>query len=69
MQSEVEGVDSESVGFYGRCALHAMYNNGCVSDSSPIDIETGNSLENDSTCARTEVTFCFYIILYFLVLC
>lgn len=54
LQSEVEGVDSESVGFYGRCALHAMYNNGCVSDSSPIDIVTGNSLEKDSTCARTE---------------
>ncbi|KAA8525531.1 hypothetical protein F0562_007386 [Nyssa sinensis] len=53
LQSEVEGVDNESVGFYGRCVLHATYHL-CDSDGDPIDTETAHPGENESTCARTE---------------
>lgn len=54
LQSEVEGVDNESVGFYGRCALHATYPM-CESDSDPADRVAGGSAVEELTCARTEV--------------
>ncbi|CAL5429008.1 unnamed protein product [Camellia sinensis] len=53
LQSEVEGVDDESVGFYGRCALHATYFR-CDSDGDPIGTETGHPGDKEYTCARTE---------------
>ncbi|XP_057511455.1 uncharacterized protein LOC130793670 isoform X2 [Actinidia eriantha] len=52
LQSEVEGADNESVGFYGRCVLHAAYNH-CDRDGNPIKNETG-TVEREYTCARTE---------------
>ena len=56
LQSEVEGADNESVGFYGRCVLHAAYNH-CDRDGNPIKNETGHTGEREYTCARTEVSF------------
>lgn len=71
MQSELEGVDNENVGFYGRCVLHATY----PTDESACDANNiGKSCpgENEESCARTEV-FCpltedssFYPLLPFL---
>lgn len=54
LQSEIEGVDNESVGFYGRCMLHA--HPMCETDCDPADIETGRSGIEEFTCARTEVS-------------
>ncbi|XP_059640382.1 uncharacterized protein LOC132282660 isoform X2 [Cornus florida] len=51
LQSEVEGVDDENVGFYGRCVLHATYHQ-CDSDGDPVDTEIGHPGKKD-TCART----------------
>ncbi|XP_060673473.1 uncharacterized protein LOC107421144 isoform X3 [Ziziphus jujuba] len=53
LQSEVEGVDSESVGFYGRCMLHAIHPM-CETNCDPAGIETGCSGIEEFTCARTE---------------
>ncbi|XP_077238014.1 uncharacterized protein LOC143879490 isoform X2 [Tasmannia lanceolata] len=55
LQSEIEGVDNEKVGFYGRCLLHATHSS-CHTDSEPLN---GNSKvesprEKEFTCARTE---------------
>ena len=54
LQSEVEGVDNENVGFYGRCALHAAHPM-CDSDCEPAERVTGISGVEELTCARTEV--------------
>ncbi|KAI7993840.1 Histone-lysine N-methyltransferase trr [Camellia lanceoleosa] len=59
LQSEVEGVDDESVGFYGRCALHATYFQ-CDSDGDPIGTETGHPGDKEYTCARTEKAYAHY---------
>ncbi|XP_062098218.1 uncharacterized protein LOC133804082 isoform X3 [Humulus lupulus] len=53
LQSEVEGVDNEKVGFYGRCVLHATHPM-CESDCNPGDRVTGSSGSEEVTCARTE---------------
>lgn len=53
MQTEVEGVDNENVGFYGRCALHATQPI-CKSDY-PVDTEAGCLEEEKLACVRTEV--------------
>ncbi|XP_058203339.1 uncharacterized protein LOC131317750 isoform X2 [Rhododendron vialii] len=53
LQSEVEGVDNENVGFYGRCMLHASYNQ-CETDGDPIGTETGHPGDKEYSCARTE---------------
>ncbi|PON71299.1 Methyltransferase [Parasponia andersonii] len=53
LQSEVEGVDNENVGFYGRCVLHATHPM-CESDSVPADRVTRSSGAEELTCARTE---------------
>ncbi|XP_044471547.1 uncharacterized protein LOC123200432 isoform X5 [Mangifera indica] len=53
LQSEVEGVENENVGFYGRCQLHATHPL-CESHSDPIDNELNCSREKELTCARTE---------------
>ncbi|XP_030481904.2 uncharacterized protein LOC115698826 isoform X2 [Cannabis sativa] len=53
LQSEVEGVDNEKVGFYGRCVLHATQSM-CESDCNPGDGVTGSSGSEEVTCARTE---------------
>ena len=54
LQSEVEGVDNENVGFYGRCMLHASHPT-CESGSDPTDSELSFPRKGESTCARTEV--------------
>lgn len=54
LQSEVEGVDSEKLGFYGRCGLHATFpksKSGGNSSATKMDC----MVERESTCARTEV--------------
>ncbi|KAE8056326.1 hypothetical protein FH972_013108 [Carpinus fangiana] len=53
LQSEIEGVANENVGFYGRCALHATY---ATSESycDPINSEIGCQGEKELACARTE---------------
>ena len=56
LQSEVEGIDNENVGFYGRCALHARY----AADEYACDAansKTGCVGEKEESCARTEVYF------------
>uniref|UniRef100_A0A5B7B2P3 Uncharacterized protein n=1 Tax=Davidia involucrata TaxID=16924 RepID=A0A5B7B2P3_DAVIN len=53
LQSEVEGVDNENVGFYGRCVLHATYHQG-DSDGDLVDTDTSHPVEKELTCARTE---------------
>lgn len=62
LQSEVEGIDNENVGFYGRCVLHAV----CpISESCDvINREIDGHGENGLTCARTEV-FCQFIRVFF----
>ncbi|KAF9662092.1 hypothetical protein SADUNF_Sadunf18G0017400 [Salix dunnii] len=53
LQSEVEGIDNENVGFYGRCALHARY----AADEYACDAansKTGCVGEKEESCARTE---------------
>lgn len=54
MQSEVEGVDNENIGFYGICVLHAT-RPMCESDHDPVNTEVGCIEEEELTCARTEV--------------
>ncbi|KAF9603965.1 hypothetical protein IFM89_039319 [Coptis chinensis] len=53
LQSEVEGVDNDKVGFYGRCVLHATHH---TSDSvdHPMDINFDTPGREEFTCARTE---------------
>ncbi|XP_059459426.1 uncharacterized protein LOC132188988 isoform X3 [Corylus avellana] len=53
LQSEIEGVANENVGFYGRCVVHATY---ATSESycDPINSEIGCQGEKELTCARTE---------------
>lgn len=53
LQSEVEGLDNESVGFYGRCMLHALHPI-CESDSDPTNGKLSFPRKGESTCARTE---------------
>ncbi|KAA3458046.1 SET domain-containing protein/PHD_2 domain-containing protein/zf-HC5HC2H_2 domain-containing protein [Gossypium australe] len=53
LQSEVEGLDNESVGFYGRCMLHALHPI-CKSDSDPTNGKLSFPRKGESTCARTE---------------
>ncbi|KAL5853168.1 hypothetical protein ACOSQ3_008286 [Xanthoceras sorbifolium] len=53
LQSEVEGVENENVGFYGRCLLHATHPL-CESGSDLIGIKLESSGEKELTCARTE---------------
>ena len=65
MQSEVEGVDNENVGFYGRCMLHAAHPS-CELDSDPINVETDSTGEKELTCGRTEVfSFLFFFLFFF----
>lgn len=64
LQSEVEGVDNESVGFYGRCVLHATYP-ATESACDPINSEIGCQGGKEFACARTEV-FCQLIEVFFL---
>lgn len=65
MQSEIEGDENESVGFYGRCQVHATHplcDSGNGRDDSKVDF----SGEQEWTCARTEVllhptkSYCIY---------
>ncbi|KAK2973340.1 hypothetical protein RJ640_015095 [Escallonia rubra] len=53
LQSEVEGFDGESVGFYGRCDLHATHHQ-CSSDANPRNTKPDHPGEEEFTCARTE---------------
>lgn len=53
LQSEVEGVDNENVGFYGRCELHATHHQ-CNSDTDPANAVTDHPEQNELKCARTE---------------
>ncbi|GLT76145.1 hypothetical protein SLA2020_478210 [Shorea laevis] len=52
LQSEVEGVDNENVGFYGRCISHATCHT-CESGGDQSDAETICPVERELTCART----------------
>ncbi|XP_052190109.1 uncharacterized protein LOC127799890 isoform X2 [Diospyros lotus] len=52
LQSEVEGIDNESVGFYGRCKLHVTYPQ-CDS-GDPVGAESSHPGEKEYSCARTE---------------
>lgn len=56
LQSEVEGVDRDQIGFYGRCFIHADSRACHVendNDTNKADSETER--EGEPTCARTEV--------------
>ncbi|KAL2489541.1 uncharacterized protein Fot_42833 [Forsythia ovata] len=53
LQTEAEGNDSENVGFYGRCMLHATIQQ-FIPGSYPINTESLHSGEKGFTCARTE---------------
>lgn len=53
LQSEVEGDYDESIGFYGRCVLHAM-NHHFKPDSCCLDSGDADGGQKKSTCARTE---------------
>ncbi|XP_043700806.1 uncharacterized protein LOC122651477 [Telopea speciosissima] len=53
LQSEVEGVDNEKVGFYGRCELHATHHK-CVHEDHHVGTKTESPGQKDTTCARTE---------------
>ncbi|XVE53571.1 hypothetical protein DITRI_Ditri03aG0013600 [Diplodiscus trichospermus] len=53
LQSEVEGLDNENVGFYGRCMLHASHPT-CESCSDLSDAELSFPREGGPTCSRTE---------------
>lgn len=61
LQSEVEGINNENVGFYGRCARHATHPM-CESDSDPADTDrvAGGSAVEELTCARTEVYYMLF---------
>ncbi|XP_050366128.1 uncharacterized protein LOC126784688 isoform X2 [Argentina anserina] len=52
LQTEVEGVDNENVGFYGRCRLHATHS--IYKSDYPVDTEAGCLEEKKLACARTE---------------
>ncbi|KAK1316974.1 Histone-lysine N-methyltransferase ATX1 [Acorus calamus] len=52
LQSENEGPDDESVGFYGRCMLHA--NSAIPTESCFTDNDLGSTQREEFTCARTE---------------
>lgn len=74
MQSEVEGVDNENIGFYGICDLHAIHPM-CESNHDPVNTEAGCIEEEELTCARTEVFdlslrfFCSVIFLCWYYMC
>ncbi|CAA7408044.1 unnamed protein product [Spirodela intermedia] len=53
LQSETEGIDNESVGFYGRCLLHAMHYN-YHPDGIPMDAGMESPSVKEFSCARTE---------------
>ncbi|XP_074276607.1 uncharacterized protein LOC141600301 isoform X2 [Silene latifolia] len=54
LQSEVEGVDSDQVGFYGRCLLHAS-NHPCVFENDDVNnVVSDSERDQQPTCARTE---------------
>ncbi|KAJ4958628.1 hypothetical protein NE237_025739 [Protea cynaroides] len=53
LQSEVEGVDNENVGFYGRCELHATHYK-CVPEDHHVGTKMESPGQRDTTCARTE---------------
>uniref|UniRef100_A0A1D1XRD8 Histone-lysine N-methyltransferase ATX2 n=1 Tax=Anthurium amnicola TaxID=1678845 RepID=A0A1D1XRD8_9ARAE len=53
LQSEIEGVDNENVGFYGRCLLHATHHN-YHSEGIPMDDGTECPRIKEFSCARTE---------------
>ncbi|XP_020528001.1 uncharacterized protein LOC18442513 isoform X2 [Amborella trichopoda] len=55
LQSEIEGVDNENVGFYGRCLFHAV-NINCLTKPVHLvnDKVEDHSDNKDPTCARTE---------------
>ncbi|KAJ8751794.1 hypothetical protein K2173_025981 [Erythroxylum novogranatense] len=53
LQSEIEGVDNEKVGFYGRCVVHAT-NTSKESVLCADNSETGCQREKKESCARTE---------------
>lgn len=55
LQSEVEGDYDESIGFYGRCLLHAMNHHHFKPESYRLDIGDADDGQKKSTCARTEV--------------
>jgi hypothetical protein len=53
LQNELEGVNDEKVGFYGRCVLHGI-GPECQSAYDPTDAMDSRK-EKEFTCARTEV--------------
>ncbi|KAK9683551.1 hypothetical protein RND81_10G149400 [Saponaria officinalis] len=55
LQSEVEGVDSDKVGFYGRCLQHASYTSSILEDDIDVNTTVSDSGQDQQpTCARTE---------------
>lgn len=52
LQNELEGVNDEKVGFYGRCVLHGI-GPECQSAYDPTDAMDSRK-EKEFTCARTE---------------
>lgn len=54
LQSEVEGDYDESIGFYGRCLLHAMNQHDFKPDHYRLDCGDVDDGQKKSTCARTE---------------
>ncbi|KAL2318049.1 hypothetical protein Fmac_031925 [Flemingia macrophylla] len=52
LQSEIEGIGDEKIGFYGRCMLHTV-DPRCLSIYDHID-EMGSQEEKEFTCARAE---------------
>ncbi|KAL9226746.1 hypothetical protein vseg_002520 [Gypsophila vaccaria] len=55
LQSEVEGVDSDKVGFYGRCLQHASHTSCIVEDDNDVNKEvTDSGQDRQPTCARIE---------------
>ena len=56
LQSEIEGDDSDQVGFYGRCLLHANPQASCSDNDRDTDkANSETEREAEPTCARTEV--------------
>ncbi|KAL6296703.1 hypothetical protein ACE6H2_004845 [Prunus campanulata] len=53
LQSELEGVENENIGFYGICVLHATHPT-CESNHDPVNTEAGCIEEEELMCARTE---------------
>ncbi|KAJ0984315.1 hypothetical protein J5N97_002671 [Dioscorea zingiberensis] len=52
LQSEIEGVDDEKVGFYGRCLLHTTYQS-CV-DINSVHTRVESPRSKEFSCARVE---------------